>query len=467
MTEIEILMNKYGSNFFIETQKENYTYDHVMDYAKKISKYLKNTDKIGICVSNCMEFYPAVIAGILSKCEVFVFHKNWKEEHIIQEIANLGINVFLTNSKNHYLSDNECDFKDKINTLEIIRLKKKVNNNFAKQYIYISTSGTTGNNKWICHKIENIMSNMKALGNALKISQSDRLYSALPLYTANGITITFFLPLVVGASVFIGDIFSPFTVKDYFLNVIAKKITILSLVPNAISILNSITTKKMEVALRSSRLRFTICGTAPLKKSSKSHFESLTNSPVFLNYGLTETLFVSTQNWESQYDESSGQLLDNVLVCSNRNGEIIVKSPFLNIDAETNIQYQYWKTGDIGYLKNNELFINGRIKEMVNVGGYNINLNDLDEWFENRGYIKEACCLGISKQGREMLLCVIVLNENYNSTEALKTLNQEMKRELASYMRPKILIRDEIPRNIQGKPLKEKMRSMIEKGEVL
>ena len=71
----------------------------------------------------------------------------------------------------------------------------------------------------------------------------------------------------------------------------------------------------------------------------QTQFEEKYSIPLYESYGLSETLFVSSNSYEFQKNNSVGKLLQNVELTFSQNNEIIIKVPwmfknYLNIDSK-------------------------------------------------------------------------------------------------------------------------------------
>ena len=110
-----------------------------------------------------------------------------------------------------------------------------------------------------------------------------------------------------------------------------------------------------------------------------------------------------------------------------------------------------YKTGDIGYFKDDKLYCKGRIDNQVKFKGYRIELNDIENNINKIFGIKEACVLAKYDERnivKTIKAFVVVDNENIDSNyikEKLSTLIPE-------YMIPKtVKIIDKLPINQNGK----------------
>lgn len=476
MDWIKKIFEQYEQNIFaVDDECAEYTYGDIFMYAQRLLGLLNKEGATAVYTGNSIVFYCAVMAGLFLEQPVYVFHRNFPESLVERNLKELHICNVITDE----LSENLVR-QYPANWLEVKNLKsiRRIRNLHwidstatdeleKKNLIYIATSGTTGASKWVCHHIRSILGNMKSMAKRLGITSKDRIHSILPLFTANGLTITFFLPFVAGASVYLDGIFDPFTIKDYFKNGRKNGVTVLSLIPAVISVLNQITSEDTKQKNQISSFRFAICGTAPLHTEDKKRFEHLTGILVYVNYGLTETLFVSTQCQGFAKDRSSGILLEGVSVLQDKKGRIKVGGSYLMMGEPDKKKIGSWDTGDLGFVLDHELYITGRDKDRIIINGYNVNPNAVEQWMCSKVYVSEACCFGIEKNEKEVLYCALIPAYGFSAEDVRKLVYQDMKEELEAYMHPKILTVSDIPRNIQGKPLKrELINSILIRSEI-
>ncbi len=117
-------------------------------------------------------------------------------------------------------------------------------------------------------------------------------------------------------------------------------------------------------------------------------------------------------------------------------------------------------TGDLGYLdEEGFLYITGRKKETIIVGGLNVYANEVEFVIQEHPGVAEVAVVGVPDGIRgETVKAVIVPKPGYNLT-AQEIINL-CRRRLASYKLPKIVeFRDSLPRTSSGKIAKAQLRA--------
>jgi len=152
-------------------------------------------------------------------------------------------------------------------------------------------------------------------------------------------------------------------------------------------------------------LRFCCSGGAPLEKSINEFFWII-GIPVFEGYGLTETSpVVSINNFQKLAFGSVGTALEDTFFAIAEDGEILVKGPqvmrgYYNEPEATAeaMEGEWFKTGDIGRLDRDFLYITDRKKEIIiTSGGKNIPPQPIENRLKLDKYINQAYVHGDRK----------------------------------------------------------------------
>jgi len=92
------------------------------------------------------------------------------------------------------------------------------------------------------------------------------------------------------------------------------------------------------------------------------------------------------------------KIIKNNKFCSDEEiGEIICKTPlkfknYYKDEKETKNSFfkGFFKTGDLGYIKNNYLFFSGRIKNMIKISGISVFPEDIEKILKRNKYVKDC-----------------------------------------------------------------------------
>ncbi|MBJ7449269.1 MAG: AMP-binding protein [Parachlamydiales bacterium] len=259
--------------------------------------------------------------------------------------------------------------------------------------VILFTSGTEGKPKGVPLSHDNILSNQRASFKVSQIQKDDILLSFLPPFHSFGFTITILLPILAG----VRAVFYPDPTDSSRLAKAIEKWKV-TLVCGSPTFVKNILRAGSPEQLRSVRMFVTGAEKAP--KSLYEEVKSM-NKELIEGYGSTECSPIVTFNRPGQPHNGVGQPIHYVdlaiydmekevlLKNPKEEGLILVKGPnifngywqddlsppFLTVDGE-----KWYNTGDIGYVdENNNLYLEGRLKRFVKVGGEMINLALLED----------------------------------------------------------------------------------------
>jgi long-chain acyl-CoA synthetase len=165
-------------------------------------------------------------------------------------------------------------------------------------------------------------------------------------------------------------------------------------------------------------LRFAVSGGAPLQERLSRFFVGL-GLPLVQGFGLTETSpVISANRLENNVTSSVGEPLPGVEIKIERNGELLVRSPGVMIgywnrpeDTRAAIDDDGWlHTGDIAEVLDHQIFIRGRLKEiLVTSTGEKVSPADLEASIVLDPLFNQAMVVG---EGRPYIAALLVLNPN-------------------------------------------------------
>ena len=359
----------------------------------------------------------------------------------------------------------------------------------------VYTSGTTGRPKGVMLTHANILSNLVAAVELVQLRTSDTLLSFLPLSHMLERTAGYYMPIFTGAEVAFARSIDLLT-EDFQQiqpTVVISVPRIFERVEQAVQSriagrarlvgrLFELTVKvgwqqfeyqqqrgqkpalafllplllrlfaKPVLAALGGRLRFAVCGGAPLPPQVSRTFIAL-GLPLLQGYGLTETSpAISLAVLNDNRPDSVGSLLPGVEVKIAADDEIICRG--------ANVMAGYWRnqeatdavldsegwfhTGDCGRLDGKHLYITGRLKEIIVLAnGEKVPPADMEHAICRDPLIEQCMVLG---EGRPFLGAIVV-----TSREELARLTSSAEKEFsAEELREQLLSRialaiDEFP----------------------
>jgi len=343
--------------------------------------------------------------------------------------------------------------------------------------VLLYTSGTSGKPKGVMLSHGNITSNIEQCRVWAKFDGGHTLLGILPQFHSFGFTVLTMLPLTVGCRAIYAARFVPFRV----INLIREhRPTAFVAIPSMYAAL--LTAKNAEPEAVSS-LKYVVSGAEPLPDDVARRFREKFGLTLNEGYGLTETSPVT--NWclpDDFLPHSVGPPLPGVEerivdletgrdLPPGREGEIRIKGPnvmqgYFKMPAETAAAFDergYLRTGDIGrFNSRGHLFITGRLKEMLIVGGENVFPREIEEVINTHPGVHASAVIGAHDAMRgEVPVVFVELEEGASFDE--KALRALCREKLAGYKVPdRIVVVEKLPRNATGKILRRELKGMLE-----
>lgn len=337
------------------------------------------------------------------------------------------------------------------------------------------TGGTTGVAKGAMLTHRNLVANMTQLNERMKnvFRPGQELYVApLPLYHIYSFTIHCTSAVSLGNHSLL--IPNPRDIPGFVKTLQGQPFTFFV---GLNTLFNALMRNKDFCALDFSHLRLTCSGGMALTAETNRHWVELTDAPLSEGYGLTETSPVVSNNpiENVQYGTVGLPLIDtNCKVIdeagnslpSGEAGELCVQGPqvmkgyWLRPDATAEVMDAdgWFKTGDIatiqadGYIK-----IVDRKKDMINVSGFKVFPNEVEDALSGHPDIVEVAVVGVPDgEGSETVKAFIVTANEQLTVEQVRKFAKES---LTAYKVPHLIeFRKELPKTNVGKILRRELR---------
>jgi fatty-acyl-CoA synthase len=291
------------------------------------------------------------------------------------------------------------------------------------------TSGTTGSPKGATLTHHNILNNGFFIGEAMKLTSSDRLCIPVPLYHCFGMVLGNLACVTHGATmVFPGESFEPTAVLD---TVQAERCTGLHGVPTMfIAILDHPDFGKYDLStLRTGIMAGSPCPAEVMNRViNKMHMQEIT-----IAYGMTETSPVSFQSSVDDPVELRVSTIGRIhphlevkivdpygrIVPRGVKGELLTRGYSVMLGywgdeektRETIDAAGWLHTGDLAVIDEQGFAaIVGRSKDMVIRGGENIYPREVEEFLYRHPKVLDVQCVGVpdKKYGEELCACIIL-----------------------------------------------------------
>lgn len=342
--------------------------------------------------------------------------------------------------------------------------------------VLLYTSGTSGKPKGVMLTHANISANIRQCVEWAKFHDGDVVMGVLPQFHSFGFTVLTMLPLTVGARTIFSARFIPGRIVKLFRE---HQPTVFIAIP---SMYNALLHAKDAEPGDFAALRYTVSGGEPLPDVVSRGFLDRFGVQINEGYGLTETSPVT--NWclpwdyvphcvgcplpdvrERIVDIESGRTLP-----PNADGEVRIKGPnvmrgYYKLPKETAAAFDeegWFRTGDIGRLDDaGRLYITGRLKEMIIVGGENVFPREIEEALDKHPSVLASAVIGVTDEMRgELPWAWVELKEGQRFDEP--SLRAWCRERLAGYKVPReIRVIEKLPRNPTGKIMRRELKKLV------
>ncbi len=480
---------------------------------------LKKGDRIAIQMPNCLQ-YPIVLIGAL-KAGLIVVNTNplytpREMEHQFKD-AQIKLIVILANFAHHLeeilddvpikhvivteLGDMLGGLKGKIVNFVVRKVKKMVppykiqgahkfkdvmvkaaRMKYTKQEIKGSdtaflqyTGGTTGVSKGATLSHANIVAHTFQTSlwfiPLMDQNKQDIMITAIPMYHVFALNVNGMLMMHEGAKNVL--ITNPRDMPGFIKELKKHKFSIITGVN---TLFNGLLNQEEFKTVDFSSLKGVIGGGMAVQDFVAKKWEHVTGSPLVEGYGLSETSPVLSCNpldgthqlgtvglpipsTEMAIFDDNGTRLNQGEV-----GEICARGPqvmsgYWGRDNDGVFFEDVWfRTGDIGLMKEDGFFkIVDRKKDMINVSGFNVFPNEVENVIADHPKVLEVAVIGVTDPHSTECVKAFIVKSDQSLT--IEELDEYCHEELTGYKRPKHYeFRDELPKSNVGKILRRMLK---------
>ena len=436
---------------------------------------------VGIAVPTDKELPANEIENVINRSRATAVIYSGKKKDVIKKVADKlpSVKYFIQMNSDEKLNGREVGFntilnegKEMVNNGDNSFMEIEIDPNEFKVLLF--TSGTTSNSKGVMLCNRNLAENVNAVHAAVKLSESDRLFSVLPIHHTYESTIGFLEPFSVGCSIAVCQglkyivpnlketkptamLAVPLLIENLYkkINASIEKSGKAGLVNSMIHVTNALKSVGVDIKRKvfseiyenlGGNIKYIVSAAAPIDAKIGKWVQDI--GIIFLQgYGLTETAPISALTPE--YDTKIGSA-GKAVICAelkidnpneNGEGEVLIKSETLMLgyyeDEEATNEVikidengdRWFYSGDVGYLdEEGFLFITGRSKNViVTQNGKNIYPEEIELMLGNVSEIKECMVYGKEVEGQKELVVSVKVIPNYEEIEAKhgKDLNDE------------------------------------------
>ena len=342
----------------------------------------------------------------------------------------------------------------------------------------IYTSGTTGVPKGVMLSHKNLLFMANGSARIRSVRPEDRLYGVLPISHAVGLSVVLLGSLIAGASLHLTPRFDPMTAR---VTLEKERLTLLLGTPAIFNQLLQYAKLRKISSLRFPFLRIISSSGAPLDPATKSGIESLFGMVLHNGYGVTECspTIALTRPEAPRTDTSIGAVFPGVEIKlvgsdgqpapSGEAGELCVRGAnimkgYYRAPEETAaaVDAEGWfNTRDLARLKDGNLFIVGRTKDLIVHRGFNVYPAEVEAVLNAHPEVVQSAVIGRSVEGDEEVVAFVQLQPG--STLTGSAVAEHAALHLASYKRPsQILVVPMMPVTATGKVVKGELAKAMQ-----
>ena len=337
------------------------------------------------------------------------------------------------------------------------------------------TSGTTGEPKGVMHSSNTMLSNLEYFAERLGLGVEDVIHMPSPLAHQLGFMYGIVLPIMLGGTAILQDIFSAPEMARQIRDESA------SFTMGATPFLNDLTEHVAATGQATSSLRVFVSAGAPIPRALVAKARQTLGAAIVSAWGMSENGAVTTTRLDDGEEKATttdgGPLpgmelrilgADGAVLPAGQEGQLQVRgcSNFIGYlkrpELNPNDPDGWFDTGDLarmdadGYIR-----IAGRSKDIIIRGGENIPVVEVEGLLFRHPAVAEVAIVGIPDARLGERACAFVrLREGASLSLADITTYLEAQRMARQYMPERLEILAELPRTPSGKIQKFKLRDM-------
>ncbi len=443
------------SSLAVVAEERTITYKELYNYIKSNNATLKKygftpMQKVIVKINKQVDFIIALLSLLSVECWVIPVPDDIKQDELEKVINLTGATKFPYENWEFY----KClEFTDDVN----------ISDSNSTGILHL-TSGSTGTPKLCIRTLHGLTCEGLSFKNTFTITTQERVLSASPLYHSYALGAAIMGAFVSGSCIYTIDSFVPRRVLKIIQN---NSISFFILVPAMASLIcDTISDQKYDL----SSLRIALVGAGPIKEKVYNKFKEKYGVALLSNYGSTETGALVSRLDPLTYT-SIGMPMDGVeiklcdengeKVGTGETGEIMVKcdgmlKAYFGIPETPFDKDGFFAMGDIAVQDSDGyLYIKGRKKLLINVGGKKVNPYEVEEVLMELAGVRECMVTGYINQNEEERVRAYIVGDGITESQIRSFCSEK----LSQHKIPnEIIFTDCIPKNKLGKVIHQELK---------
>lgn len=432
-------------------------------FADKLTEILPRTKIRHVVSASVAQFFPQPVRSVLKGVL-----KYWNR--VIPQIQVTHVNI------THALAQGRQTLEEQQTDVAAYTQAVTPETVAVLQY----TGGTTGVAKGAMLTHRNLLSNVdqvEAMGRTHITEGDETILTALPLYHIFAFTANLLSFYKVGGHNILVP--SPRPIQNLQRALENYPVTWITGVN---TLFNALLNEEWFKFYPPKHLRAAIAGGTALHAAVATRWQETTNTPLVEGYGLTESSpLLSFNPLDGKIKpgsigfpvpETDIRLVDEKgkPVPLGEPGELAAKGPqimlgYWNRDDETakTLKNGWLYTGDIAVMDEDGYFrIVDRKKDMINVSGFNVYPNEVEDTIARMDAVHEVGVIGIEDEKSGEAVCAVIVPRDELTVDEVRAF---CKKHLAAYKVPRrVEFREELPKTPIGKVLRKDLRKEIAEG---
>jgi|CXWL01.1.fsa_nt_gi long-chain acyl-CoA synthetase len=474
-----IFKNNWEEKFLFDgINNKSFSYEEfftlTLQYKEKLQETgLQKNDQICLLIPNSVNLIALYFASLMMQIVVIPIDPTKNKNEINEILSYVKCRSVICNVSNHEFIPNSIDLSNfnnliQKNDIDINKLDIFIKLDYDSLFLITFTSGTTGIPKGVMHSFNNLVLSASAFNKKFNFNKKNIFYHNLPMSYMAGILNLIVLPFISESKIVLGERFNISNMLTFWDIPIKYNVNTFWFIPTILALLLKLDRGTKGVNYTNNIEVIGCVGTAPLNHITKTTIEKKYNISLYESYGLSETLFVTTNFPRNNNEYGVGQLLDGAELTFCSDDEILINVPWMFLGYANQAKNQFFKngkytSGDIGEItQNGFLTITGRKKDLIIKGGINISPKKIENFINEYNVFNENVILGIEDPYLgEKTICFFVPKEYPYDENMNKTLNLQIITQLGKdYGIDQFVEIEQIPKNSNGKVDNSKIREM-------